>query len=474
MILSYRPTGIPFLLLAIVLGCLTALPAPVAAGELRMGVAAVKINPTIGTPMDGGFGETDCRGVLDDLFAKATVLDDGKTKVAMVVCDVCALTRPVVDAARRLIAEKTGIPAANAMISATHNHTGPRVVGDSVAEDALVTGGNKLNAEYSLHLSKWIAEAVEEAQKRLTPARVSYGHEDESKVSYIRRFWMRDGSVGWNPGSLNPNILRPIGQIDPQVNVIYAETAEKKPLLTYVNFPLHACTTAGSLASADFPGALARCLAFCKGPDMLTIFAQGACGNVNHLNVRWNQGQFSPAEAKRIGTILAGSVCKAYMDMKDVGDCTLRVRREMVSLDLGTYTEEDLHEAREILARRGANAPFLQQVKACKVVDIAASRGKPIDAEIQVFALGRDIAWVSSPGELFVELGMSMKAGSRFSQTNVVELASGPMYYIPNCSAYSEGQYEVVSTHYAAGSGERLVTVALRLLAELHQEAVKP
>ena len=91
-----------------------------------------------------------------------------------------------------------------------------------------------------------------------------------------------------------------------------------------------------------------------------------------------------------------------------------------------------------------------------------------------MFALGRDIAWVSSPGELFVELGMSMKAGSRFSQTNVVELAGGPMYYIPNCSAYSEGQYEVVSTHYAAGSGERLVTAALQLLAELHQEAVKP
>ena len=42
------------------------------------------------------------------------------------------------------------------------------------------------------------------------------------------------------------------------------------------------------------------------------------------------------------------------MDMKDVGDCTLRVRREMVSLDLGKYTEEDLREAREILARRGA------------------------------------------------------------------------------------------------------------------------
>ena len=328
-----------------------------AAGELRLGTAAVKINPPIGTPMEGGYGENDCRGVLDDILAKAAVLDDGKTKVALVVCDVCGLTQPAVDAARRLIAEKAGISPGSVMLSATHTHTGPKVVGDSTTDD-LVTGGNKLNLEYSRQLPKWIAQAVDEANQRLTPVRISYGQENEPNVSYIRRFWMKDGSVGWNPGKLNPNIIRPIGQIDPQVNVVYAETLDHKPLLTYVNFPLHACTTGGSLISADFPGGLARGLANYGGPGMLTIFGNGACGNVNHVNVQWSNPQFGPHEANRIGTILAAAVCKAYMHLKDVDDRTLRVRREVVPLPLAKFTDEDLREAREIAARRGANTPF--------------------------------------------------------------------------------------------------------------------
>ena len=126
------------------------------------------------------------------------------------------------------------------MISATHTHTGPVVIGDTMIDD-LVTDGSKLSKDYVEQLPKWIAQAVEEAYGRRTPARVFYGSENEPKLSYIRRFWMKDGTVGWNPGSLNPNIIRPIGQIDPQVNVVYAETASSTPsrLLTYVNFAMH-------------------------------------------------------------------------------------------------------------------------------------------------------------------------------------------------------------------------------------------
>ena len=57
---------------------------------------------------------------------------------------------------------------------------------------------------------------------------------------------MKDGTVGWNPGKLNPNVIRPVSPIDPEVGVVYFETTDKKPLLTYVNFALHADTTGGT------------------------------------------------------------------------------------------------------------------------------------------------------------------------------------------------------------------------------------
>ena len=100
------------------------------------------------------------------------------------------------------------------------------------------------------------------------------------------------------------------------------------------------------------------------------------------------------------------------------------------------------------------------------------AEGRPVQVEVQVMTLGSDVAWVALPGEIFVELGLSVKAASPFRQTNVVELANGGFYYVPHRSAYAEGQYEVISTRYAEGSGEMLVTAAIGLLGELHKQAI--
>jgi hypothetical protein len=475
--------------LTVLLGCIT----PVTAGELRLGTAAVKITPPLNTPMAGYYGARGSKGVLDDLYAKAVVFDDGKTKAAMVVCDLIGLPRAPVLEARRIIAEKTGIPADHVMISATHSHTGPVVIGDTTIDD-LVTGGSQLSKDYVVQLPKWIAQAVDEAHESRTSASVFYASENEPKLSFIRRFWMKDGTVGWNPGVLNPNIIRPIGNIDPQVNVIYAETigkkplgpaekmaadgsrhaekSDKEPLLTYVNFAMHLDTTGGMLISADFPATLAKRLADYNGPEMLTIFGNGCCGNINHIDVKWAATQSSPAAAKRLGTILAGDVLKAYAEMKKVDDVTVRVRNEVLQLSPAKHTDEELRKAREIVAKQGVGASFLEQVKAYRIMDVVAHEGKPFDVDVQVVALGSDIAWVALPGECFVELGLSIKAASPFKQTNIIELSNGRPQYVPNHSAFSEGQYEVVSTRCAEGSGEMLVTTAIRLLGELHGEAV--
>jgi hypothetical protein len=115
----------------------------------------------------------------------------------------------------------------------------------------------------------------------------------------------------------------------------------------------------------------------------------------------------------------------------------------------------------------------MEQVQAYKVLDVAAREGKPWESEVQVITLGRDLAWVALGGEVFVELGLSIKAASPFKQTHVVELANGSFSYIPNRSAYAEGNYEVVSARCAEGSGEMMVTAAIRMLAELTPAPVK-
>lgn len=432
------------------------------AGQLRLGVAAVNITPPPGTPLAGYYHERPCEGVLDELFAKAAVFDDGQTKAALVVCDLVTLPRHTVLEARRQIAERTDVPASNVMIAATHSHTGPVLVRHS-ALDAVMGADSPLARQYNAELPERIARAVADANSRLVPARVAFARETEPRIAFNRRYWMKDGSVGWNPGKLNPNILRPAGPIDPEVGVVYFESPEGRPLLTFVNYALHPDTTGGTRASADFPGALARRLAEVKGPDMLTIFANGACGDVNHIDVRWAAPQSGPQEANRIGTILAAAVLSAYTRLQPLGEATLRVRSETVQLALPEVSEAALERAREV-AKLGAKASFLERVEAYKALDVAARAGKPWEVEVQVFALGGELAWVSMPGELFVEPGLNLKAASPFRQTHIVELANGAIGYIPKRSAYAEGNYEVAAARCAIGCAEQLVAAALRLL----------
>ena len=95
-----------------------------------------------------------------------------------------------------------------------------------------------------------------------------------------------------------------------------------------------------------------------------------------------------------------------------------------------------------------------------KVLDVAARAGQPIEAEVQVVALGKELAWVSLPGEVFVQLGLDLKLDSPFATTIVAELSNGGIGYIPNRRAYPQGNYEVVSARCAEGSGEMLIQAA--------------
>ncbi|HEY0550403.1 MAG TPA: hypothetical protein VGF13_12445 [Verrucomicrobiae bacterium] len=451
-------------LLAIMVSC----PLVVTVGaEFRIGAATVRITPDQPMPMAGYYGVRLSTNTHDELLAKAIVLDDGRTKAALVVCDLISLPRAVVAQAREIIAPTTSVPGANVMISATHSHTGP-VLDTGSSRKSVDGGGSAVVRDYTAQLPGKIAESVRLAEATLQSARLSVAHEREDHLSHNRRFIMKDGAVGWNAGKLNTNIVRAVGPIDSDVAVLYFESQRTNAIATYVNFAMHPDTVGGLEFSADYPGALSRLLGEYKGTNMVTVFANGACGNINHVDVNWAAAQKGQAEAARLGTVLAGNVFKAYTRMQMLNGTALRVRSEMVSLPLPELKPGDVEAARAIVARVGTtNAPkFLEQVNAFKVLDVAARDGKPQEVEVQVIALGDDLAWVSLPGEIFIELGLEIKKKSPFRHTLIAELANGAIGYIPNQKAFDEGNYEPVSARCAKGSGEMLVESALKLLRE--------
>ncbi|HKA05825.1 MAG TPA: hypothetical protein VKD71_01125, partial [Gemmataceae bacterium] len=217
---------------------------PVVAAELRVGAAAVVITPPEGTPLAGYYSERGSKKVLDDIYAKAIVLEVGETKAALVVCDLISLPRHVVTEARRQIEATTKIPGAHVMLSATHTHTGPVLTRES-ALDELVGATSDLGRRYTEKLPELIAKSVAEADKKLAPARASVARGKEEGLSFNRRFLMKDDTVSWNPAKRHPDIVKPAGPIDPEVGVVYFDTPKNASIATYVNFAMHPDTVGG-------------------------------------------------------------------------------------------------------------------------------------------------------------------------------------------------------------------------------------
>ncbi|MBI4622744.1 MAG: hypothetical protein HY736_05905 [Verrucomicrobia bacterium] len=435
--------------------------------ELRVGRARVVITPPVGSVMGNSYGITVATGVTSNIHAKAVVFETADGKAALVACDLISLHTPIVARARALIAEKTGVPPDRVILAATHCHAGPQThpLLFSLAGGA----AQKLSEAYVEKLPGLIAESVRLAEADLQPAKIFAGSGSEDSISFNRRFLLRDGTVRMNPGQ-NPDKVRPMGPIDPQVGVVYIESADGKPLVTVVNFALHVAVVGGSQISSDYPHTLAETLGRVKGDAMLTVFLNGMSGNINHVNAYVSSRLRAEAEAARIGTILAAAVLKTYPNLRPVEATRLRAVSRSVRVPvLPAPTPSRLAEARATLRRHGKGATFAEVIRAWRDIDLAQYGADGTwNSEVQAIVFGRDLALVGYPGDSFVELGLAMKQNSPFGLTFVSEQSgNGAISYIPNEKAFPEGSYEVDSARVAPGGGEVLANAAIRLLTEL-------
>lgn len=433
---------------------LTAWPVFAQAPSLQIGTGSSVITPFLDQPLAGYYYPRFAEGVHDDLYAKAIVFDDGRERMVWVACDTISVARSAVDDARSRIQKQLGIPPDHVLISAIHSHTGPEFL-----------------PEYVAALGHRIADAVVSAQGRIEPARAFVTTGQEAGLPHNRRYLMKDGSVVTNPGFLNPNIVKPVGDIDPRVPVLFAENGQGAPLVTWVNYAMHLDTVGGTWISADYPYFLGRMLAKFKGPDMLTVFTIGAAGNINHWDVRRPGPQRGFGEAQRLAEVLGAAVIRAYTHLEPVQEPRIHALSKTLRLPVRKVTPDEVAAARKIVAappQPGVDFT-LELVKATRAVEIAGRKGEDLVTEVQALSLGA-VAIVGIPGELFVELGQEIQRRSPFANTFIVELANDNIGYIPTRAAFEQGAYEPTSAKMAPGGGEQIVSEAIGLLNELKRQ----
>jgi hypothetical protein len=429
----------------------------------KCGMSEIVITPKLGSPIPGSVGDRLASGTKDDLHAKSLVIETEDAVFAIVALDVIDVPRRLVESVRKRVFESTGIPAEHVMVSATHTHTGGPTIQTSFV--------NAVDESYLTWLADKAADAVIIAYSRRSEARIGWGRGREADIAFNRRFRMRDGSVRMNPGIGNPDIVESVGPIDPEVVVIRIDDESGNPIGVVTNYSCHACVVGGTEYSADYPGELSRTLKHVLGPSVVSLFLQGASGDINHIDVSSRLATSKPGHYAAMGKILAGEAMKVREKTVVADRLNVAIKPGYVPVRFRRPTDTQIAEARQVLQAVDGGAPVTEVKFAKQILELSTREpGGGTEAEIQVIALG-DLAIVGVPAELFVEFGLEIKRGSPFPYTIVNQLTNGSVSgYVCTQEAYRQGGYETRLRTYSRlqeEAGDLFVEQAMRLLGEL-------
>ncbi|MDF2715940.1 MAG: hypothetical protein K0R28_2865, partial [Paenibacillus sp.] len=227
----------------------------------------------------------------------------------------------------------------------------------------------------------------------------------------------------------------------------------------------------GTEYSADYPGELSRTLKHVLGPSVVSLFLQGASGDINHIDVSSRLATSKPGHYAAMGKILAGEAMKVREKTVVADRLNVAIKPGYVPVRFRRPTDTQIAEARQVLQAVDGGAPVTEVKFAKQILELSTREpGGGTEAEIQVIALG-DLAIVGVPAELFVEFGLEIKRGSPFPYTIVNQLTNGSVSgYVCTQEAYRQGGYETRLRTYSRlqeEAGDLFVEQAMRLLGEL-------
>jgi hypothetical protein len=435
---------------------------PAGEAALKGGCGKVKITPPLGITLIGSKGKPS-DNILDELYAKALVLNDGNTTIAIVSADLLytpleEMTNPV----RRIIKEKTGIPEQNVLVCATHTHSGPEVFTRSKHGPGKEVPASKIDQDYLQTLITKITDSVVMAYKNMQEVKIGAAKGQIPEIVYNRRPKRPDGSVKM-AFTLGPEVIATqkikhgpddslrvtfdytheetqldFGPIDAGVCVLRVEDFNGEIVGSLINFGCHPVCIYPHLntaISADYPAYATGVVEEIEGG--ICLFSLGLAGNT----VPAVRG-VKPRE--KIGKALGGEALRRLQMVTTTGSATLKALKKEIKFPT-----------------KKAPSP-----------DGKADDDKTIDyvtTEIQVLRLG-DIYILGLAGEILVEVGLEIKRKTGIENLFIATVSNDTIGYVCHSRAYEEGGYEPGSgTNLAKGAGEIMAEEAIELINQIRR-----
>jgi hypothetical protein len=422
--------------------------------RLSAGAAMSNITPPLGESIVGNWTPVPATHVHDELYARCLVLDDGETRLAIVVADNLGIPRRVADEAKRLAQKHTGIPADRILIASTHTHSATTARGSERE-----TAAEPLDP-YQAFLAARIADGIRRAVNNLEPARAGWGSGSLPQQVFNRRWFMKPGTrldnpfggtdkVLMNPRVGSPDLLKPAGPTDPQIGFLSIYSASGRPIALLANYSLHYVGgVPNGQVSADYFGAFARRMVRLADAEnqerpFVPMLSNGTSGNINNIDFRGGQKPLpSYARMELVANQVAAEVFRAMQGIEYRDSVRLAIVQRELTLETRRPTPALLTWAREVLARPdGAPAKHpRERIYAERTLQMAEMPAR-LDVPLQALRIG-DVALLTIPFEVFVEIGLELKARSPVPDTIVVSLANGAYGYLPTVEHHELGGYE--------------------------------
>jgi hypothetical protein len=444
--------------------------------DIRVGATITDVTPVeLPVLVNGGMYSRSVDTVRTPLYARSIIVDDGQEQLAIVVVDSCMLPRPLLDEAKQLAAEKTGIAADHILISATHAHSVPSSMGCL---------GTDTDEAYASFLKPKLAESIEAAQQHLEPAQVGWATGDASEYTALRRWSLRPDKVRTDPFG-NPSVRATMhagndwsvstgetGPEDPALSLISFQSLSGRPIALLANFSMHYYGDAP--LSADYFGL------FCNGlqeklgqtnspegtPDFVGIMSHGCSGDIYLTDYTLPKEERSPwKNITNYAAAMVGIALDAYETIEYRSDVDIDMAERRLAMNYRVPDKALLESSQKIVDTIGDRAPKTTEEVYAREQLLLHER-QSTEIALQALRIG-DIAIATTPNETYALTGLKLKLQSPLPKTMVIELANGGDGYIPPPEQHYLGGYNTWAARSAGlevQAEPRIVEADLQLL----------
>jgi hypothetical protein len=442
----------------------------------QAGAAAVDISPVkFPAIISGGFLQKTGNQLVDPLFVRCLVLDDGTTRLAIVVVDTLFVPRELADQAKRQAERATGIRADRILISAIHTHSAPSVAA------CLGTG---IDEDYAPRLAAWIVQSIVAAVKNLRPARIGWTVTEDRQHTHCRRWIYRPDRMQldpfgeksvramMHPGYQNPDCVGPAGAVDPGLSILAVQSPEGRPIAMLANYSMH--YVGAHPVSADYFGIFCREMGQRLGGQdkspVIAIMSQGTAGDLHWMD--YSQPKKAMLYAA-YASEMAEVAFAAYQKIEYRNWVPLAMAEDKLTLRRRVPDEKRLAWTWAIVAdMKGRTVPAnKQEVYALEQVLLHETPQREL--VLQAIRVG-DLGITAIPNEVFGITGLKLKAQSPLQPTFNIELANGCEGYIPPPEQHPLGGYTTWPARSAGLEVQAEPKIVERVLRLLEQVAGKP